>query len=115
MLCFAMWMDAVHDDLLAQVPHTSPPHTHTIMNPIITPLQVLLRTNFDDFPSTALTLEFWMWSVDACRPGGTPIGWMNLAAHVCAWLQPRGCCMCATLYVFGWWPACCCAVVRGDG
>ncbi|KAL6765981.1 concanavalin A-like lectin/glucanase domain-containing protein [Haematococcus lacustris] len=31
--------------------------------------QVLLRTNFKNFPSTALTLEFWMWSVDTCRPG----------------------------------------------
>ncbi|MEW5305376.1 MAG: hypothetical protein WDW36_007919 [Sanguina aurantia] len=31
--------------------------------------QVLMHSNFRDFPSTALTLEFWMWSVDACRQG----------------------------------------------
>ncbi|KAG1674619.1 hypothetical protein FOA52_001868 [Chlamydomonas sp. UWO 241] len=31
--------------------------------------QVLLASEFSDFPSTALTLEFWMWSVDGCRAG----------------------------------------------
>ena len=31
--------------------------------------QVLMLTNFKDFPSTALTVEFWMWSVDTCRDG----------------------------------------------
>lgn len=24
---------------------------------------------FQDFPSTAITVEFWMQSVDTCRPG----------------------------------------------
>ncbi len=33
------------------------------------PTQVLLLTNFNDFPSTELTLEFWMWSIDTCRKG----------------------------------------------
>ncbi len=31
--------------------------------------QVLIRTGFTDFPSTAVTLEFWMMSVDGCRQG----------------------------------------------
>jgi hypothetical protein len=31
--------------------------------------QVLIHTNFEGFPSTAITLEFWMWSVDGCRQG----------------------------------------------
>jgi hypothetical protein len=31
--------------------------------------QVMLHTNFKDFPSTAITVEFWMWSVDGCRQG----------------------------------------------
>ncbi|KXZ56241.1 hypothetical protein GPECTOR_1g21 [Gonium pectorale] len=31
--------------------------------------QVLLLPSFRDFPSTALTLEFWMMSTDGCRPG----------------------------------------------
>ncbi len=31
--------------------------------------QVALLTDFHDFPSSELTLEFWMWSVDTCRPG----------------------------------------------
>eukprot|EP00854_Cymbomonas_tetramitiformis_P026191 gene26191-32091_t len=29
--------------------------------------QVLSMSGFHDFPATALTLEFWMWSVDKCR------------------------------------------------
>ncbi len=37
-----------------------PPWIHT---------QVLIHTNFSNFPSTAITVEFWMWSVDGCRPG----------------------------------------------
>jgi hypothetical protein len=32
-------------------------------------LQVLILPNFQDFPSDALTVEFWMMSVDTCRPG----------------------------------------------
>lgn len=31
--------------------------------------QVVMHPNFNDFPSTAITVEFWMWSVDTCRPG----------------------------------------------
>ncbi|KAK9814590.1 hypothetical protein WJX72_008328 [[Myrmecia] bisecta] len=31
--------------------------------------QVLMLPNFKDFPSTRLTVEFWMWSADACRQG----------------------------------------------
>jgi hypothetical protein len=31
--------------------------------------QVLLVTNFQDFPATAVTVEFWMWSVDNCNQG----------------------------------------------
>jgi len=31
--------------------------------------QVLLAPNFTDFPATAITLEFWMWSTDVCRAG----------------------------------------------
>jgi len=31
--------------------------------------QVLMLENFKDFPSHALTLEFWMWSADKCRKG----------------------------------------------
>ncbi|EFJ52955.1 hypothetical protein VOLCADRAFT_86476 [Volvox carteri f. nagariensis] len=31
--------------------------------------QVLLLPNFLDFPSSSLTLEFWMTSIDRCRPG----------------------------------------------
>ncbi|KAL3133740.1 hypothetical protein ABBQ32_008228 [Trebouxia sp. C0010 RCD-2024] len=31
--------------------------------------QVLLATNFQNFPSTAVTVEFWMWSVDNCNQG----------------------------------------------
>jgi hypothetical protein len=33
------------------------------------PLQVLMMPNFRDFPSDAITVEFWMWSVDSCRKG----------------------------------------------
>lgn len=29
----------------------------------------MLLPDFKDFPSTALTVEFWMWSVDTCRDG----------------------------------------------
>jgi len=36
--------------------------------------QVLMLENFQDFPSTELTLEFWMWSVDTCRQG-TPFSY----------------------------------------
>jgi hypothetical protein len=32
-------------------------------------LQVLILPSFQDFPSDALTVEFWMMSVDTCRPG----------------------------------------------
>lgn len=33
-----------------------------------------MRTNFTDFPSKAITVEFWMWSVDLCNEG-TPISY----------------------------------------
>lgn len=32
-------------------------------------LQVLILPNFHDFPSDAITVEFWMNSIDTCRPG----------------------------------------------
>lgn len=31
--------------------------------------QVLILPNFQDFPSEAITVEFWMQSIDTCRPG----------------------------------------------
>ncbi|GLI61536.1 hypothetical protein VaNZ11_003916, partial [Volvox africanus] len=31
--------------------------------------QVLLLPDFRDFPASSLTLEFWMTSIDRCRPG----------------------------------------------
>lgn len=31
--------------------------------------QVLILPTFQDFPSKAITVEFWMLSVDTCRPG----------------------------------------------
>lgn len=33
------------------------------------PLQVLILPDFNDFPSEAITVEFWMNSIDTCRPG----------------------------------------------
>ena len=36
--------------------------------------QVLMLSNFQNFPTTAITVEFWMWSVDACRQG-TPFSY----------------------------------------
>lgn len=32
-------------------------------------VKVLSLTNFKDFPSAALTVEFWMWTVDHCNEG----------------------------------------------
>lgn len=32
-------------------------------------MQVLILPNFQDFPSEAITVEFWMMSIDTCRPG----------------------------------------------
>lgn len=31
--------------------------------------QTLVLPEFRDFPSTSLTLEAWVWSVDVCRQG----------------------------------------------
>lgn len=31
--------------------------------------QVLILPRFKDFPSSELTVEFWMWSSDGCRQG----------------------------------------------
>jgi len=31
--------------------------------------QVLMLPSFDDFPAEAITVEFWMNSIDTCRPG----------------------------------------------
>lgn len=45
--------------------------------------QVLMLPNFSSFPGTALTLEFWMWSVDGCR-AGVPFSYAtgaSVAAH----------------------------------
>ena len=28
-----------------------------------------MHTNFSNFPSTAITVEFWMWSIDMCNEG----------------------------------------------
>ena len=36
--------------------------------------QVLMLENFQQFPSHAVTLEFWMWSADKCRKG-TPFSY----------------------------------------
>jgi hypothetical protein len=35
---------------------------------------VLISTNFSNFPADALTVEFWMLSVDGCR-SGTPFSY----------------------------------------
>ena len=32
-------------------------------------LQAVILNNFQDWPSAAITVEFWMWSVDRCRRG----------------------------------------------
>ncbi len=45
------------------------PDSKRVVPPSLPDHQVLLLTDFHDFPSSALTLEFWMWSVDTCRPG----------------------------------------------
>lgn len=31
--------------------------------------QLLIVKNFNDFPSDAITVEFWIWSIDGCREG----------------------------------------------
>lgn len=31
--------------------------------------QLLILRDFKDFPSEAITVEFWMWSIDSCRQG----------------------------------------------
>lgn len=36
--------------------------------------QVMMVSSFDGWPSTAITIEFWMWSVDTCR-WGSPISY----------------------------------------
>jgi hypothetical protein len=36
--------------------------------------QVLISTNFSNFPAEALTVEFWMLSTDGCR-SGTPFSY----------------------------------------
>ncbi|KAK9789369.1 hypothetical protein WJX73_005379 [Symbiochloris irregularis] len=36
--------------------------------------QVMMISNFEGWPSTAITVEFWMWSVDTCR-WGSPISY----------------------------------------
>ena len=35
----------------------------------LTDKQLLMLRNFQNFPSEAITVEFWMWSIDACREG----------------------------------------------
>lgn len=37
-------------------------------------LQALMLSNFKEWPSAAITVEFWMWSVDTCR-WGSPISY----------------------------------------
>ena len=32
-------------------------------------MQALILNDFKDWPSSAITVEFWMWSVDKCRRG----------------------------------------------
>lgn len=32
-------------------------------------VQAVILNNFKDWPSAAITVEFWMWSVDRCRRG----------------------------------------------
>lgn len=43
------------------------PHLYTLLIHICA--QVLILPNFNDFPSDAITVEFWMNSIDTCRPG----------------------------------------------
>ena len=58
--------------------HNTHTHTHTHTRFVYNPpsythgahtMQILMLPNFRDFPSTAFTVEFWLWSVDRCRPG----------------------------------------------
>lgn len=35
---------------------------------------MLIATNFDGFPATEVTVEFWMLSADGCR-SGTPFSY----------------------------------------
>ena len=37
-------------------------------------VQVLMLSNFQGWPSAAITVEFWMWSVDTCR-WGSPVSY----------------------------------------
>jgi len=32
-------------------------------------VQALILNSFKDWPGNAITVEFWMWSVDKCRRG----------------------------------------------
>ena len=56
-------------------------------------LQVLLLTDFHDFPTTAITLEFWMYSVDGererCVSGPQHVGRRQrvVGARALAWQQ----------------------------
>eukprot|EP00210_Caulerpa_lentillifera_P004763 g4547.t1 len=38
--------------------------------------QLLMLRDFKDFPSKAITVEFWMWSIDSCRQG-VPFSYAN--------------------------------------
>ena len=44
-------------------------HAQQHVSAKVVSLQVLLVTDFHDFPATAVTVEFWMWSVDNCNQG----------------------------------------------
>ena len=48
--------------------HEAPTTNATII------MKVLMRPNFIDFPSSALTVEFWMWTADVCAQG-TPFSY----------------------------------------
>lgn len=37
-------------------------------------IQSLMHPNFQNWPNAAITIEFWMWSLDTCR-WGSPISY----------------------------------------
>ena len=44
-------------------------------------LQVMMVPTFKGWPSDQITVSFWMWSLDACRPG-VPISYARCAPDV---------------------------------
>ena len=95
-------------ELLASVRVLSgsrPWHAALACQPVVSRLmQVVLLSGFQSFPHDAITVEFWMWSVDACRLG-TPFsyatGRLRFSAGPCVLCcavsngLPPGCAMAA--------------------